>query len=527
MSLTPDQISAEMEKLPTLWIKKYGIKNEQNKKLDFKNHMYLWDIYNDFSPEQVIMKAAQIGFSTLAIIKTFFIAKNKKMDIIYSLPTAGDVNNFVSGKTNRMIQNNTVLQHYTADKDSIEQKQVGRSMIYYKGTYTERAALMTTADLYCADEVDRSKQDIVGQYESRLQHSDYRWRWYFSNPSVQGHGVSKYWDQSDQMHWIVTCSHCGKKQFMDFPDSFDLQKEIYVCKKCGKEIYADDIRKGEWVARFPERSFRGYWIPLWLYPKIDAKEIIRYHREKTEEYFANFVAGKPYIGDGNTIPWDYILRNITTEINDQDGVMMGCDSGNKKHYVLGNKKGIFYYGVTTDWNDIRVLMKRFPKMKLVVDAMPDLTGPRILQEEFYGRVFTCHYAQDRKTQELVRWGEKDDFGTVLVDRNRMIQTVVDEMKEMRLPFCGKPDDFVEYYSQLKSSYRVMENNALGVPVMKWDSDGNDHWLHATVYWRTAMSRFGNQNDASIISNEKNNQIAFQPYIEPDGTYKPNIILPKR
>ena len=76
----------------------YGIKNEQGVKLDFQDHAFLWDIYSDMSPVQAIMKAAQIGFSTTAIIKSLWLAHSKKMDMIYTLPTYSDVHDFVSSK---------------------------------------------------------------------------------------------------------------------------------------------------------------------------------------------------------------------------------------------------------------------------------------------------------------------------------------------------------------------------------------------------------------------------------------------
>lgn len=522
-----EQVSQAMEATPTSWIYKYKIKNESGKEISFYDHMYLWDIYNDLSPQMVCLKAAQIGFSTLAILKTFWLAHNKKLDIIYSLPTTSDVYQFVGGKTNRFIGQNPILQEYTKDKDTIDQKQIGNSMVYYKGTFVERAALMTSADLYCSDEIDRSNAKVVEQYDSRLQHSDYKWRWYFSNPSVVGHGTSEYWELSDKMHWFVTCSHCGKANFMSWPDSFDLKKEIYVCKDCHGEIYADDIRRGQWRAKYDYAEWRGYWIPLWLYTKMTAKDIIKYHREKTEEYFMNFVCGLPYVGQGNNIPWDYILRNLTNEdVNDRDNVVIGCDSGIKKHYVIGNKDGLFYYGVTEEWADIEGLMRTFPKSRVVIDAMPDITGPRMLQEKYPGRVFLCHYAVDRKTQEIIRWGKDKEFGSVSVDRNRMIQVVVDEMGDCRLPFNGKKEDWEKFYTQLKSSYRLIETSASGFTSIRWDSDGNDHWLHALIYWRIGMDRYGMMGNAKIISNDDNTGVGAENsiYIDPvDNTRKSYII----
>ncbi len=90
------------EKSIHIFLEHYGITNDQGQKLDFKEHPFLWDIYKDLSPIQVTLKAAQIGLSTLTNIKAMWVAKNRKMDIIYSLPSATDVTEFVGGKTNRL-----------------------------------------------------------------------------------------------------------------------------------------------------------------------------------------------------------------------------------------------------------------------------------------------------------------------------------------------------------------------------------------------------------------------------------------
>ena len=135
------------EKNIHVFLEKYKITNDQGQKLDFKDHNYMWDVYEDLSPRQAILKAAQITASTCFNIKALWIAKNKGMDIIYSLPSSSDIKDFVAGKTNRLIANNDIFQKWTKDKDSIEQKQVGNNIIYYRGTWTERAAIAIPARL--------------------------------------------------------------------------------------------------------------------------------------------------------------------------------------------------------------------------------------------------------------------------------------------------------------------------------------------------------------------------------------------
>ena len=98
---------------------------EDGKEIDFYNHRYLWDIYNDWSPKIVCLKAAQICFTVTAIIKAIYVAKHKKMNIVYTLPSEGDINDIVSSKVNGIINNNAILQEWIQDKDSIQQKRVG------------------------------------------------------------------------------------------------------------------------------------------------------------------------------------------------------------------------------------------------------------------------------------------------------------------------------------------------------------------------------------------------------------------
>jgi hypothetical protein len=481
------------------WIRKNNIKTEQGVPLDFKDHLFLFDIYNDFSPKQVILKAAQVGFSTMAIMKSLWLAKNRGMDIIYTLPTANDCNDFVSGKVNRMVNNNPVLQQYVKDKDSVEQKRVGDSVIYYRGTWTEKAALMVSSDLNIHDEEDRSKGETIQQYSSRLQHSNYKWSWHFSNPSVQANGVARYWEQSTQSHWFIKCGHCGKAQFLSWPDSFDFGTRDYCCKHCRKAITPDDRRAGQWVKKRLNAEYQGYWISLMMAPRTTAEEILRYYETKSKEYFYNFVLGLPYVGEGNTVTPDLIYRNLTHTINSQERVVIGCDSGLIKHFVVGNKEGIFYYGKTETWEDIEGLLRRFPRSIAVIDALPDLTEPRKLREKYPGRIFLCHYGRDRKTLQFIRWGTGKEWGNVIADRNRIIQMVIDEYADMRIPLQGTQDDWSDYYSHWATMYRMMKPDVLGTPQIIWESNnGLDHWVHATSYWRIGMNRMGTE-EGSLLS----------------------------
>ena len=473
------------------WIQENEIKNERGEPLDFRNHLFLYDIYRDFSPKLVAYKAAQIGFSTLAIIRNFYVCSQRKMDAIYTLPTQGDVYDFVGGKVNRIIAANPYLQSLVKDRDTMEQKRVGSNVVYYRGTFTEKQALMVTSDWNIHDEEDRSNQAVIQQYHSRLQHSQYAWEHHFSNPSVEGNGVSRYWADSDQKHWFIKCEKCTREQFLMWPDSVDMERACYQCKFCHAELSDENRRVGRWVKKKSDKQpeYSGYWISLLMAPWIPASEVIKLFNTKSKEYFWNFVLGLPYVGEGNKVTPDVLFRNLTKTLNRQKNVVIGVDSGIVKHFVCGNRQGLFYTGKTEKWKDIEHLLDRFDRSIAVIDAMPDITGPRELQEKYPGRVFLCHYARDRKTQQIVRWGQNEEAGNVLVDRNRAIQMVIDEFSKRRIPLEGNRDDWGEYAEHWDTLYRMAtEDKVTHSPTFDWmSSTGVDHFCHACFVGDTLIS----------------------------------------
>jgi len=504
-----------------VFLEAYGITNDQGEPLDFKDHAYLWDIYQDLTPHQAILKAAQIGLSTLVNIKALWVAKNKGLDIIYSMPSSADVRQIVAAKTNRLIANNPILQEWTNDKDSIDQKRVGKAVIYYRGTWTETAALAIPADLYISDETDRSKQDIVVQYKTRLQHSKYGWEWYLSNPSAAGIGVDKHWEESDQKHWMIACKECGHEWYLTMDNiMYNEDKTAYYgCLKCKAEL---DRHKGRWIAKHKGRAISGYWIPLLIVPRYSAQYILDKKKDYSEEQFANYVLGLPYVGKGNKLTRQMFLQNLVNDVNPRDSqLIIGVDTGKGINYELANKHGTFFYDKITSYEPLKKLMRDNPSAIMVIDQGGDIIGPRQLREEFPNRVFLCFFRADQKNDKIITWD--DDEGTVVADRNKLIQLCVDEMTEKRSPFFGTEADWNEYMLEWLGMYRTEEESALGTPVFKWNkpSTGRCDYPFCHVYARIGLDRF---LDTSATFHEgKSSSYAHQGYEpNPDGTMRLTI-----
>jgi hypothetical protein len=479
------------------WVTNAEIKNEKGEVLEFEDRKFLKDIYSDFSQIQVARKCSQIGFTVMKALKTMWAARYMNLNIIYTFPTFSDVTKMIPSKINPLIEQNPILGFWTKDKDSIFQKKIGKAFIHYRGTKGHTISkkddeataagvgIMISSDLNVHDECDRSDQLIMEQYESRLAASNFQGRWYFSNPTTPGTISQKIFEKSDQKHWFVKCEHCGAWQYMDYWKN--VQGYQFICQKC-KGIISDRTRgDGMWVKRYRNRDISGYWINHMMCPWISAKEIQETYETKSKQYFYNFVMGLPYIGSEVCVNRDVILKNIDlTAVNYKKHNILGCDSGLKKHWVLGNEQGIFRIGVAKDWAEIEDLIKTYDTEIVVVDALPDLTEPRKLREKYLGKVWLNYYKKDVRKADFINWDEKTF--TVYCDRSKIIQQVISEMVDRKIRFYMPPEDLKMYIAHWESMYKATEQDSLGIDRDVWDSTGEDHFVHATNYFRLGLER---------------------------------------
>lgn len=506
----------------------------------------MWDPINDMSPLQAWLKPPQIGASESEIVKSLYVAKKKKRDIIYTLPTDVDRNDMAGGKVNRIIAQNPILQEWVKEHDAVEQKSVGDNIIYYRGTYTAKKAMMVSSQLNIHDEVDASDPEVIVQYENRLQATADGWRWYFSHPSLAGFGVDVYWQQSDKKEWFVHCPHCGEdvilaSQEYSWKESIDFDKKIYVCRLCKGPLSSDDIRNGRWIAT-AEGKVSGYHISQLMCAWITAEAIIEKYNDpkKDEQFFYNFVLGLPYVGSENKISSDTVLKNLTSDINMQeDRVIIGVDTGLPIHMTCMNLDGVFFHkelGMPTadydPYDELKMYLRKWKTSIIIADQGGDLIGIRKLQADFPGRVFLVYYRKDKKAKELIKWGEGDDHGVVVVDRNRMFQLMVEQLRDIgRIRLNGTKEDWLPWAQHFDNVYRelkVVKNNPgkdvstlYGVELI-WKRNGPDHYCHTLLYCLVGMDKYG-AGLAQIISK---NDVSLAPRVgtESDGEVHGNRFI---
>lgn len=513
------------------WVVLNGTVNENDKLMEFNKHRFLIEPYTDNSKDQVIMKSAQVGWSVLAILKTLHFAHYGKMNVIYVLPTRNVVKDFVTPKVNPIIQKNPHIDKIVS-VDSVNLKQIGDRFIYYRGAFSDVEAISISADIVVADEYDRSDQNVLITYQSRLQASDHGYYWKFSNPSIPNFGTHELYINSDQKHWFVRCQRCNHEWFMSFEKGdkehyVDKDREVYACGNCHQELSDSARQNGRWVAKYPNRDRRGYHISQLFMPWVSAKKIMSQYRESDSQFFYNFVLGLPYISAEFVINRASIIKCVTPDKPSMENLVLGVDNGVEKHWVLGNQTGIIAYGVTESWEDIEKMIRLYNCI-CVIDANPYPNIPKKLAETYRGKVFIHYYQQDTKNLGVTRWGEGDKSGVVYSDRTKLLDMIAGEINGETLNFYINERELEKYVYHAENVYRAVQTNALGIQKGVWITKENkpDHWLHATAYWRVGVSKLGGVKKAGIIKTNPGvliepRQRAYEPTLDIKSIAKKN------
>lgn len=576
------------------WIINNNIKTERGFEFDFDKFSFMIEPYLDWTPEQGVRKCTQIGWSVMTNLKLLWAAKYgipgwgvNAANVIYTLPSDSDVSAFVPSKTNLLITENKAIKDFMRDEhgnmtnqvDSIQRKKIGNSMVYFKGTRSKTAAIMLTSDLNIHDEADRSEPEIIDQYESRLETSEYKGRWIFSNPSAPNMPADQMYLLSDQKHWFIKCEHCGHWQYLDWVRLSEVEFKIanhcyvddtnmkYVCGKCAMPITDENRKRGKWVGKYPSRSISGYWVSHMMCSWKSVRDLHKLERgpngdgrgAKSKAYFSNFVKGIPYVGSDVVVDETTIVNNMVLgQVRWERGkVAMGIDNGNRKHYVIGDERGIWEIGETRDWEDIIRLIKKYDPY-YVVDLNPYPNMARKITKA-YPKGKASFYVDGNKDLELVRWGKigTDTGNMVYPDRERVIDKVIEEIYEGKYDFYGSKaywDEYIKHWESLYQANMVGQKiiqeeslaNADGLKKMRksWlSSTGEDHYVHATVYWWVAMMKLraaggsvmrGTNTDVMHSLSRELGGIKTTPQVNPDTgnqivgkTFIPDLTVQKK
>lgn len=471
--------------------------NENQQTLEFDDHRFMIDIYADEHPDIVCRKSAQVGYSVLAILKCLWLLKYAGLNIIYVLPTQNLMKDFVVPKVNPLIYSNPAIRD-SMESDRENLKSINKRFLFFGGAASEREAISKTADVLVMDEFDRMPDPtIVNMFDSRLQASKNPRRWRFSNPSQVGFGVDGLYNDSDQMHWLITCHHCNYKSYIDFErDEYQMgeearyshyvnQKDIfYACGNCHKELRDNDRRNGYWAAKYPKRARRGYWINQMMAPWVTAERIMEQHDESSVDFFYNFVLGKAYTPSDMIVDRQAILRACAPSTIQKQSVSIGVDQdAGGQYYVAMTPDGVFEHGYVKSWEEIEHIKLMYNAV-VVCDPNPYPTMPKIMADK-YNDWYMCYF-KEMKGIDIVEWKNS----VVFADRTRVIDIVANEIVQAKLLFRERPSQLEDVIKHWTNLYRTTEEKEDGRVKSTWikKEDKQSDYPFALTYARIGLAK---------------------------------------
>ena len=500
----PDEIKRHLANSdPILWAHEY-LRTERGTRLEFVDRPYLIDIYRDFHNRICCKKGSQIGFTQTAVGKCLYLGDTRDVTMIYTMPTARDVQEFSQARFTPIIRASSYLEARGLDIDNVGIKRIGNSTIYFKGTFAEKQGISVPSDLNIHDELDFSKDDVKSVFESRLSVSSMAWQWDFSTPTISKFGIDREWRNSDKRQWVVKCTACNKYQNISYFRNVIFSKRrvvkgnrfsgyYYGCKMCSTPF---DIRTGQWIATATSKlDMHGYHIPQTICGVIHPGTLVRKHEEAIEKgkerIFYNFELGLTYEAGTKSLTSKLIKDRVTVGTTNQGKIFIGADQGDVIHVeitkVTDHRRVVQVLRLTSDdvFDELGRIIDAYKPSVVVLDAQPNHDSAKKLQKKYPQIVLAYYGLEKTHTLEPKDW-ETDitKKGLVTLPRTQLLDATAAQWTSGGVTiehYVGKEviEQFANQMSNMKRD--IIDNERTGISEAKWLKVGEDHFRHADAY----------------------------------------------
>lgn len=442
--------------------------------------------------------------------------------VAYTLPTAHFAGTFAKTRIDPVIQGSKVMLgniHKTNDNSEI--KQFGDSFLYIKGAASSNAPISIPVDHLVHDEVDFSDQEVLGQYRSRLTHSQWRRTTKISTPTLPNFGIDRAMNETRRFFNFCKCNHCNHFFHPDYYKHVQIpgftgdlrsiskgvlsrirvKDAVLVCPGCGK-VPSLQKEHREWVCENPNQDYIGAGYQI---TPFDAPNIVQvpylveasttYDRRQDFDNFSLGVAAED--SEATLLKEDFDNVFVCAEASEDSGqYVMGVDVGNMYHFVVGK---------VDPWGDMIVvhtescpmgsartryheLRQKWRVICTVIDSMPHAETVMALQAidvNLYASVYMK--SKSILTHNVVEKEKVDEEGKefqrqVNVNRSRAFDAYMEFVREghLRIIASEEKDTIISHHMSMKR-VKVYDNESAEMSYSWQKTDGIDHYHHTFLY----------------------------------------------
>ena len=496
----------------------------------WRHDRYGWlrDLQDAESRLVIGQKAAQIGYTEAALNKTFYSIDIRSIDVLYVLPSESDASDFSSGRFDPALDESEHLKKMFSDVNNVGLKRAGNSTLYVRGGKSRSKLKSIPTGFIVLDEIDEMPPANVPLVLERFSGQEIKQCMMLSTPSVPGHGINKYFEDSTQEQFFFKCPCCGKQIQLQFPDNIvitaekvtdsTLQDSYYICNLCKNklehEVKIEAIgTTGNYVPRFEGRANRGFQVNQLYSPTVRAWELAEsylkslYDPTEEQEFFNSKLGQTRLVGDARVTP-EHIEKCKKGYLKDSKFtspiITMGIDVGATWHIEIDEWHQVGDPSKTLDMTDvfqprlmcefeiplkdgpmeIGKLMHRYQVKGCVIDRHPETYTVNLISARFPGVVYACMFGRGVNGRTISF--SQDVERTVTVDRTSWFDAGLGRIMAGKMAFPSNLS-FV-YEKQVQGHARLYEKDSQGNPVGKWLSLGrNDHFGLARVYSEIALT----------------------------------------
>lgn len=507
------------------WTLKKRVYLGPSRKFDIESHKYLADLYRCQAKELVVMKSGQAGVSEFLISYAIHACDQRMANCLYVFPSEKTISDFSTARLGPALEASEYLSQIVIDgsgssgfrgSDRITLKRIRDRFLYFRGSKVEvdgnaHQLKSVDADVLLLDEYDELDQRAPAIARKRLGHAkaDCGNIVAISTPTYPGYGIHAEYLESDKREWYIPCPSCGEKQPLSIdnivlewddmgrPTIWHGQGENTAwaaCRNCGEKL--DRLADGEWVAEYPEREKVGFHLSKLYTPHNSLISVVKafdtVDETKRREAF-NQDLGIPYTPKGGNITaedLDACRRDYGHGPDYRKTCYMGIDVGRVLHVVVrtmtdfesGETKQL--YAGESNWESIHNLIKIYRPRTIVIDALPETTKARELQNQYARNMVWIAYYPNQpmgsKKEEMLTWNRVER--TVLIDRTRLLDATSAGFYGRTSTLPAHARNIRDYYSHMRASIKApKEIGSSGTQIESYINVGADHMFHAEAY----------------------------------------------